>query len=86
MLSVTWVHEWLLVTYDLFHWSAIYWGECTPVCLGALFRMQETVNRLASYLKPGGTILFRDYGRHDLAQLRFKDGKLASILGSNMYS
>jgi hypothetical protein len=25
-------------------------------------RMQNVVNRLAGYLKPGGTILFRDYG------------------------
>lgn len=35
----------------------------------------ETVLRtMFQLLKPGGTLLFRDYGLHDMAQIRFKPG------------
>uniref|UniRef100_A0A8D2LXE3 tRNA N(3)-cytidine methyltransferase n=1 Tax=Varanus komodoensis TaxID=61221 RepID=A0A8D2LXE3_VARKO len=45
-------------------------------------RVQGVVNRLARLLKPGGMMLFRDYGRYDVSQLRFKTG---SCLSENFY-
>lgn len=43
---------------------------------------KDAIENLKSIIKPGGSILFRDYGRYDLTQIRFKKGRL---LDENFY-
>jgi tRNAThr (cytosine32-N3)-methyltransferase len=42
----------------------------------------RAVRNIHAMLKPGGLLLLRDYGRHDLTQLRFRTGRL---LEDNFY-
>ncbi|WAR51996.1 hypothetical protein PtB15_1B434 [Puccinia triticina] len=53
-------------------------------CFSALHPKEwsQTVRNLWKMLKPGGKLLFRDYGRYDLAQLRMKGSR---FLEANLY-
>ncbi|KAF9434778.1 hypothetical protein BGZ76_007417 [Entomortierella beljakovae] len=41
-------------------------------------KWEQAMTNLFKLLKPGGLIVFRDYGRYDMAQLRFKKNRLLS--------
>ena len=46
-------------------------------------KMTDAVRNVCSTLKPGGTLLFRDYARWDMTQLRFGPGRKIS---NNFYA
>jgi tRNAThr (cytosine32-N3)-methyltransferase len=56
-------------------------GSCDVIIMIFIFsalspaQWAKAVDNVSQLLKPGGYILFRDYGRGDLAQVRFKAGR-----------
>jgi len=58
-------------------------------CLSAVDpeKHQALISRAASLLKPGGQLLFRDYGRYDWTQMRFaKERHLPAKIKDNFYT
>ena len=45
-------------------------------------KLPYILHELYRFMKPGGVVFFRDYGRYDLAQLRLKAGQ---CIGDNFY-
>uniref|UniRef100_A0A8C4Q1B6 tRNA N(3)-cytidine methyltransferase n=1 Tax=Eptatretus burgeri TaxID=7764 RepID=A0A8C4Q1B6_EPTBU len=48
-------------------------------------KVLAAVKRLTRLLRPGGLLLFRDYGRYDMAQLRFKKESISSICSTSFF-
>ncbi|WVF69618.1 hypothetical protein IAT40_004396 [Kwoniella sp. CBS 6097] len=46
---------------------------------------KQAIHNLYTALKPGGLLMIRDYGRHDLAQLRIKKNRLLDPETPNLY-
>ena len=62
--------------------SLLYICTCLWPTGYTCYRMPAAISNMVNTLKPGGLLLFRDYGCYDMAQLRFKPGK---CLEKNFY-
>ncbi|KAK6605951.1 actin-binding protein [Botrytis cinerea] len=71
--------------YDTKNIQADVWdaaGDDLPLDWKRVVQWNRAVQNVFKILKPGGDVLFRDYGRGDLAQVRFKKGR---YLEENFY-